>query len=76
MLSLREIITYGTNWSCFFEKIFPISIDSKGNKKDKTEWMATIDKLQKNAGRANFSVAKSQYEMLQQVETQVLPRLC
>lgn len=74
MLALREIITYGTNWSSFFEKVFPISIDAKGNKKDKTEWMATVDKLQKNAGRANFSVAKSQYEMLQQVETQVLPR--
>ncbi len=74
MLSLREIITYGANWSSFFEKVFPISTDEKGNKKDKTEWMATIDKLQKNAGRANFSVAKSQYETLQKVETQVLPR--
>ena len=70
------IVIYGNNWSNLFEKVFPISLESKGNKKDKTDWMAVIDKLQRNAGRANFSVAKSQYEMLQQVETQVLPRLC
>ena len=75
MMALREIVIYGNNWSNLFEKVFPISLESKGNKRDKTDWMAVIDKLQRNAGRANFSVAKSQYEMLQQVEIQVLPRL-
>lgn len=40
--------------------------------KAKIEWMITIDKLQKNVGRANFNVTKQQREMLLEVES-ILP---
>lgn len=71
MSDLCEIIMYGPNWSTLFENVFtlPSQIKLSGGKKAKTEWMHVIDKLQKNVGRANFNVTKSQREMLLEVET-------
>lgn len=70
MEDLRAIITYGTNWSKLFEQKFTLLSETKkaGGKNAKTEWMTTIDKLQKNVGRANFSVSKDQYLKLKEVE--------
>lgn len=77
MSDLRDIITYGNNWSSYFDAIFTLPSETKisGGKKAKTEWMDMIDKLQKSIGRANFSVAKTQYERLKEVETEIIPKL-
>lgn len=66
MADLSDIIQYGPNWSTYFEKVFTLPSEAKktGGKKAKTEWMVTIDKLQRNVGRANFVVSKQQREML------------
>lgn len=76
MEDLRAIIINGSNWQTHFEKCFtlPTEIKLSGGKKAKTEWMLTIDKMQKNVGRATFSVAKAQYEMLKVVENDMLPK--
>lgn len=70
MQNLRDVVLYGNNWSTIFESIFTLPSEEKkaGGKKAKTEWMATIDKLQKNAGRATFNVNKQQRDMLLEVE--------
>ena len=70
MADLREIVLYGDHWTALFEKAFtlPSEVKKAGGKKAKTEWMLMIDKLQKNVGRANFSVAKAQFETLKEVE--------
>lgn len=70
MSDLREIIIYGSKWSTYFEKSFtlPSEIKKVGGKKAKTEWMLTIDKLQKKVGRSNFNVTKKEHEMLLEVE--------
>ena len=77
MSDLREIIIYGSNWSSYFDVAFTLPSESKipGGKKAKTEWLEMIDKLQKNIGRANFSVAKSQYERLKEIEKEIIPKL-
>ena len=77
MSDLREIITYGNNWSAFFDKIFTLPSEAKlsGGKKPKTEWMAMIDKLQRSVGRANFSVPKANFETLKEIETILIPKL-
>lgn len=71
MADLSDIIMFGPNWSTYFEKIFTLPSQEKisGGKKAKTAWMLTIDKLQKNVGRATFNVTKEQREMLLEVET-------
>ena len=70
MADLSEIIQYGNNWSTLFEKTFTLPSQEKkpGGKKAKTEWMRTIDKLQKNAGRAAFNIPKEDRDMLLEVE--------
>ena len=70
MSDLREIILYGNSWSTLFDKIFtlPSEIKKAGGKKAKTEWMQTIDKLQKNVGRANFNISRQDRDMLLEVE--------
>lgn len=76
MSDLCEIIQYGNNWSAFFDQVFTLPSEAKkeGGKKAKTEWMKTIDKLQKNAARATFTVTKQEREMLLEVET-ILPKM-
>lgn len=76
MSDLCEIILYGNNWSTLYDKLFtlPSEIKKAGGKKAKTEWMKTIDKLQKQVGRANFNVTKQEREMLLEVE-KILPQL-
>lgn len=70
MSDLREIILYGNNWTTLFYKVFTLPSEEKktGGKKAKTEWMRTIDKLQKNAGRATFNITKEERNMLVEVE--------
>ena len=67
---IREIITYGSNWTTYFEKAFtlPSEMKKSGGKKAKTEWMEVVDKLQKNVGRSNFNVTKQQREMLIEID--------
>ena len=76
MADLREIILWGPKWSLFFEKKFvlPSQAKLKGGQKAKTEWMKTIDKLQRSVGRVGFSVKKDEYDLLKEVET-ILPQL-
>lgn len=71
MADMRDIVRNGTNWSSHFEKIFTLPSEAKlaGGKNAKTEWMNTIDKLQKKVGRANFNVTKQEREMLVEVES-------
>lgn len=70
MADLSEIIIFGPNWSTYFEKVFTLPSQEKisGGKKAKIAWMLTIDKLQKNVGRATFNVTKEQRDMLLEVE--------
>lgn len=70
MEDLKTIALYGQHWSSFFEDKLTLPSESKkaGGKSAKTEWMTMIDKLQKNAARATFSVAKTQYETLKEVD--------
>lgn len=68
-LSLKDfasIITYGRNWSELFEDDFTIPSQAKlrGGKEAKTEWLNTIGKLQKEAGKATFAVSKDTYELI------------
>ena len=76
MSDLCEIIQYGNNWSTLFDQVFVLPSEAKkaGSKKAKTEWMKTIDKLQKNVGRATFNVTKQEREMLLEVES-ILPKM-
>lgn len=66
VLNCQEIITFGSHWSEFFKTGFTLPSEEKksGGQKAKTEWMLMVDKLQKNAGKANFSVSKDQYTTL------------
>ncbi len=70
MMDLSEIIQYGNNWSTLFEKVFtrPSEAKKTGGKKAKTEWMRTVDRLQKNAARANFHITKEERDMLVEVD--------
>ena len=66
----KEIVLFGKNWSEIFSEKFTLDSEKKksGGKKAKTEWMVMIDKLQKKAGKANFTVAKSEYQILCEVQ--------
>lgn len=73
MSDLSVIIQYGNKWSTLFEKVFTLPSERKksGGKKAKTEWMRTIDKLQRNAGRSTFNITKEEREMLVEVDGQL-----
>lgn len=66
ILNCQEIVTFGKNWSDHFSALFTLPSEEKktGGKKAKTEWMIMVDKLQKKAGKANFAVAKTEYQLL------------
>ena len=70
MADMRDIVRNGTNWSSYFDKTFTLPSQEKlaGGKNAKTEWMITIDKLQKRVGRANFNVTKQEREMLLEIK--------
>lgn len=76
MLNCRDIVLYGKNWSDHFSELFTLGSEKKktGGKTSKTEWMNLIDKLQKKAGKANFSVAKSEYLLLREICDQIIPQ--
>lgn len=66
MIGCREIIIYGKNWSELFSSIFVLDTEKKksGGKYAQTEWLTMVDKLQRNAGKASFSVTKDEYNLL------------
>lgn len=66
MMDCKSIIQFGRNWSNLFENYFTLDSQVKinGGKKAKTEWLAILDKLQRNAGKSTFSVKKDEYHLL------------
>lgn len=67
LLGVKSIITYGKNWSNIFSDIFTLDSKKVGDKDVKTEWLAILHKLQSKAAKANFTVAKSEYQLLCEV---------
>lgn len=68
-LTLKDcnaIITFGRNWSELFQDYFtiPSQVKLTGGKEAKTEWLNTINKLQKEAGKATFTVSKDTYALI------------
>lgn len=70
ILECKEIVVFGKNWSEIFSEKFTLESEKKkvGGKNAKTEWMTMIDRLQKKAGKASFTVAKSEYQILCEVQ--------
>ena len=64
LLGIRSIITYGKNWSGIFAASFTLESQKSGDKDAKTEWLASLHKLQSKAAKPNFTVAKSEYQLL------------
>lgn len=64
LLGIKSIVTYGKNWSSIFVNKFTLESQKNGDKDAKTEWLSTLYKLQGKAAKANFSVAKSEYQLL------------
>lgn len=67
LLGIKSIITYGKNWSNIFSDIFTLDSKKVGDKDVKTEWLAILHKLQSKVAKANFTVAKSEYQLLCEV---------
>ena len=67
LLGIKSIITYGKNWSNIFSEIFTLDSKKVGDKDVKTEWLAILFKLQSKVAKANFTVAKSEYQLLCEV---------
>ncbi len=67
LLGTKSIITYGKNWSNIFSSIFTLDSNKVGDKETKTEWLTILYKLQSKAAKANFTVAKSEYQLLCEV---------
>ena len=68
----KDTVVFGKNWSEIFAGKFTLPSESKkpGGKRAKVEWMILIDKLQQRIIKANFTVAKSEYQMLREVYQQ------
>ena len=64
ILGIKAIVTYGKNWSILFSNMFTLESQKSGDKDVKTEWLNILFKLQSKAAKANFSVAKSEYQLL------------
>ena len=64
LLGIKSIITYGKNWSNIFADIFTLDSKKVGDKESKTDWLTLLYKLQTKAAKANFTVAKSEYQLL------------
>ena len=64
ILGIRSIVTYGKNWSSIFSDMFTLESRKSGDKDAKTEWLNTLYKLQGKAVKANFTVAKADFQLL------------
>ena len=64
ILGVKSIVTFGKNWSSIFSDIFTLESKKTGDKEAKTEWLSLLYKLQNKAAKANFSVAKAEYQLL------------
>jgi DNA sulfur modification protein DndB len=71
----KDIILYGRHWSQHFEEQFTLDSERKksGGKGAKTEWLTMVYKLQSKAGKANFSVPKSDYQLLCEIKSRFAP---
>lgn len=71
MAGCKDIILYGRHWSQLFEDKFTLDSEKKkpGGKSAKTEWLTMIYKLQSKAGKANFAVAKAEYQLLCEIKS-------
>ena len=67
ILGVKSIVTFGKNWSSIFSDIFTLESKKTGDKEAKTEWLSLLYKLQNKAAKANFSVAKAEYQLLCEV---------
>ncbi len=72
IIGCKDIVIFGKNWSELFEKDFTLPSEQKkaGGKQAKVEWMTLIDKLQRRAIKSNFTVAKTEYQILGEVYQQ------
>ncbi len=64
LLGIKSIITYGKNWSSLFSELFTLESKKVGDKESKTEWLSILYKLQTKAAKANFTVAKTEYQLV------------
>ena len=64
ILGIKSIVTYGKNWSSIFSNHFTLESPKSGDKEAKTEWLNLLYKLQSKAAKANFTVAKTEYQVL------------
>lgn len=69
IVGCKDVVIFGKNWSEIFEKRFTLPSEQKksGGKQAKVEWMVLIDKLQRRAIKSNFTVAKTEYQILGEV---------
>ena len=71
LINYREIAIYGSNWSEMFEPILG-EPDTKGNKKDRTEWMVKLNTI-RNQNYHTYSVSSDEYEFLLKLKRWLLP---
>ena len=73
ILGIKAIVTYGKNWSSIFSDMFTLESKKNGDKDAKTEWLNTLYKLQGKAGKANFTVAKDEFQLLSEAYARFIP---
>jgi len=73
ILGIKAIVTYGKNWSSIFSDMFTLESKKSGDKDAKTEWLNVLYKLQGKAGKANFTVAKDEFQLLNEAYARFVP---
>ncbi len=73
ILGIKAIVTYGKNWSSIFSDMFTLESRKSGDKDAKAEWLNVLYKLQGKAGKANFTVAKDEYQLLNEAYARFVP---
>ena len=73
ILGIKAIVTYGKNWSNIFSDMFTLDSRKSGDKDAKTEWLNVLYKLQGKAGKANFTVAKDEFQLLNEAYARFVP---
>lgn len=72
ILGIKAIVTYGKNWSSVFSDMFTLESKKSGDKDAKTEWLNVLYKLQGKAGKANFTVAKDEFQLLNEAYARIV----
>jgi DNA sulfur modification protein DndB len=73
ILGIKAIVTYGKNWSSIFSDMFTLESRKSGDKDAKTEWLNVLYKLQGKACKANFTVAKDEFQLLNEAYARFVP---